>query len=101
LIGAIDADWTKLFQKPISSFSLLFFHTAALSLSLSLSHFSRSLSLCVGVGEKKKGRRKDEGGEERDVREMRGRKEKKEKGKERGRGLLHVFGRREGIRHLP
>jgi hypothetical protein len=56
LIGAIDADWTKLFQKPISSFSLLFFHTAALSLSLSL-----SLSLCVGVGEKKKGRKERKG----------------------------------------
>jgi hypothetical protein len=92
LIGAIDADWTKLFQKPISSFSLLFFHTAALSLSLSL---SLRLCLCVcGVGEKK-GEERRERGEKSDVREMRGKKRKKRE-KRGGRGLLHVSLERKG-----
>jgi hypothetical protein len=77
-----------------SSLSLSLLICSLTSVLVSLSH------VCVGVGEQKKGRIKDEGGEERDVRETREKKRKKEKGKERGRGLLHVFGRREGIRHL-
>jgi hypothetical protein len=53
------------FPEPAFFFSLLFFHTAALSLSHALLtrslSVSLSLSLCVGVGEKKKGRKERKG----------------------------------------
>jgi hypothetical protein len=104
LIGAVDADWTELSRNP---FLLSLFSSSRQQLSLSrsaLSLLSRSLShVCVGVGEQKKGRRKDEGGEERDVREGEG-EEKKERKKREMRGggaAVHVaFGEKRGDKIL-
>jgi hypothetical protein len=79
------------FQKPTFS---LFSTGQRCSLSLAL-----SVCVCMENGEGDETRKKGEKGVERwNMREMREKKRKKEKGKERGRGLLHVFGRREGIR---
>jgi hypothetical protein len=83
------------FPEPAFFFSLLFFHTAALSLSLSCSLDSvslsfLSLSLSLGVGEKKKGRKERKG--EKRVTCVKGGRRKERKGKREGEGLHVALG---------